>query len=71
MPREAEVIIGGKIQKFFASDFDARALGGIHPAQFAEQVLFPQPAEARLQGFIERKHPTIYDLRFAIYEPKV
>ena len=43
---EAEIIVGGKIEKRFAADFDARALRGIHAAQFAEQILFAQRGEA-------------------------
>src|ERR1019366_330155 len=45
---EAEVIVGGEIEKSFAADFEARALGGIHAAQFAVQTLFAQCGEATI-----------------------
>jgi hypothetical protein len=63
---QAEIIVGGKIQENLAADLDARALGGIHPAQFAEQILFAQGGEARLQDFIERRH--VENLRFTIHD---
>lgn len=38
---EAEIIVGRKIKKRFALDFDARALGRIHLVQLAVKPLLP------------------------------
>lgn len=44
--REAEVVVGRKIQQGPAADFDARPRRGIHPAQFAQQIPFAQGIQA-------------------------
>ena len=53
---EAEIIIGRKIEKSFSADLDARALRGIHAAQFAEQVLSAQRVEPEIQSAFKRIH---------------
>src|SRR5664280_1368480 len=66
---QAEVIVGGEIEKSFAADFEARALGGVRAAQFAVQTLFVQRGQTPVQVFVERSHAV--NLRFTICDLRV
>ena len=46
---EAEIVVGGKIEKRFAADCEVCSLRGIHAAQFAEQVLFAPAGKAAVE----------------------
>ena len=51
-----EIIVGGKIEKDFAADFDARRLRRIHAAQFAMQTLFAQQFALPVQCIVKQIH---------------
>ncbi len=59
MVGKAEIIVGREIEESFAADFDARTLGGIHAAQFAEQMPPAQGVQPPLKFQIEISHGAI------------
>ena len=53
MVGEAEIIVRGKVEERASGDLDARALRGIHAAQFAVEPLLANDVEAAAQFLVE------------------